>query len=242
MKKCPLFTSIAIILFSLSNIYGQENLTFTVNGVSFNMIYVEGGTFVMGCTAEQGSCFPEERPAHTVTLTDFFMGEFEVTQKLWKAIMGTNLRHLWLSYATENREYWAKVTEITKRIAPDVYIHFGPTTNTFDVTRRNNWVEDWTVPLFAEQFTKAIPLNGEGEYYPVYFISYNECELFCTRLNELLADQLPEGYKFKIPTEAQWEYAARGGKMSQGYQFCGSDIVGEVAWYDVNSEKTAHEV
>jgi formylglycine-generating enzyme required for sulfatase activity len=61
-------------------------------------------------------------------------------------------------------------------------------------------------------------------------------------LNQLLADQLPTGYHFCLPTEAQWEYAACGGKMSKGYHFSGSNHIDEVAWYSINSESNTHEV
>ena len=69
-----------------------KNLTFTANGVSFEMIFVEGGTFVMGCTSEQGSdCYDHEKPTHSVTLSNYYMGKYQVTQKLWQAVMGTTI-------------------------------------------------------------------------------------------------------------------------------------------------------
>jgi formylglycine-generating enzyme required for sulfatase activity len=165
-----------------------KNITFTISGVSFEMIFVEGGTFVMGCTSEQSDCGEEEKPAHRVTLSDFYMGKFQVTQKLWQVVMGTNVRQ-----------------------------------------QRDLANTSW-------------PMRGEGDDYPMYYISYNECEEFCSKLNKLLSNQLPEGSKFRIPTEAQWEYAARGGKKSKGYKFSGSDYIGEVAWYDGNSGEKTHEV
>lgn len=67
------------------------NQTFTVNGVQFTMVAVAGGTFTMGATSEQGSdAFDDEKPAHQVTLSDYYIGQTEVTQALWKAVMGSN--------------------------------------------------------------------------------------------------------------------------------------------------------
>ena len=62
--------------------FPQENFTFTVNGETFTMIYVEGGSFIMGCTPEQGNCYTGERPTHKVTLSDFYIGELQVTQEV----------------------------------------------------------------------------------------------------------------------------------------------------------------
>ncbi len=153
------------------------NQTYTVNGVSFKMIFVEGGTFAMG--SEYGE--DDEKPAHNVTLSSFFIGEFEVTQELWQAVMGTSISQ-----------------------------------------QRNKVNSSWD-------------LYGVGANSPMYYISYTECEEFCGRLNRLLRYQLPEGFRFCLPTEAQWEYAARGGNQSKGYVYSGSDNIRKVAWYDRNS-------
>ena len=68
-----------------------ESITITVNGVSFKMIKVDGGTFTMGATPEQGDdAFDSEMPAHSVTLSDYCIGQTEVTQELWQAVMGSN--------------------------------------------------------------------------------------------------------------------------------------------------------
>ena len=68
----------------------RQNQTITVNGVSFTMVYVEGGSFMMGCTSEQSGCYSDESPSHRVKLNSFYMGETEVTQELWRAVMGDN--------------------------------------------------------------------------------------------------------------------------------------------------------
>ena len=146
------------------------NQTFTVNGVSFTMIAVEGGTFQMGATSEQGSnADSDEKPVHSVTLSDYYIGETEVTQELWTAVMGNN---------------------------PSYY---------------------------------------KGNNKPVEQVSWNDCQEFIKKLNQLT------GKNFRLPTEAEWEYAARGGKKSLGYKYSGSDIAGVVARYEDNSSST-HDV
>lgn len=140
--------------------------TFTVNGVTFKMVVVEGGTFTMGATAEQGSAWDGEYPTHQVTLSSYCIGETEVTQELWLAVMGSNP-----SYFT--------------------------------------------------------PSNGyiENLQRPVEYVSWNNCQTFINKLNELT------GKNFRLPTEAEREYAARGGKRSQGYKYAGSNDINAVAWY-----------
>ena len=141
--------------------------TIVVNGVTFKMIHVDGGTFTMGATAEQGSdAYSAESPTHRVTLSDFSIGETEVTQALWLAVMGTNP-----SYFTPRYGY------------------------TEDLSR------------------------------PVETVTWNDCQTFISKLNELT------GMHFRLPTEAEWEFAARGGNKSKGYKYAGSNRIGEVAWY-----------
>ena len=150
----------------------QQDQTFTVNGVSFKMVYVEGGTFTMGATAELEDDAEEyEKPIHEVFLSDYRIGETEVTQALWLAVMGNN-----------------------------------PSRYTGDLSR------------------------------PVEQVSWNDCQTFISKLNEMT------GKHFRLLTEAEWEYAARGGKKSHGFKYSGSNIVGDVAWYNGNSNNTTHPV
>ena len=141
--------------------------TFMVKGVEFKMIKVEGGTFSMGATSEQEydalSC---EKPVHSVTLSDYYIGETEVTQELWEAVMGSN-------------------------------------------------------PSYFE---------GDNQR-PVESVSWNACQKFIKKLNRLT------GKEFRLPTEAEWEYAARGGKHCKDYvyKYSGSNNADEVAWYWQNS-------
>ena len=149
---------------------GTEGRIITVNGVSFTMLVVEGGTFQMGATDEQGSdAANDEYPEHSVTLSSYYMGEVEVTQELWQAVMGNN------------------------------------------------------------------PSYFEGDKKPVEQVSWNDCQEFITKLNRLT------GENFRLPTEAEWEYAARGGRKSKGYKYSGSNTVDDVAWYDGITNMT-HDV
>ena len=142
-----------------------DNKTFTVNGVSFDMIAVEGGSFSMGATSEQvADANNNEYPAHPVTLSSFYIGKTEVTQALWEAVMGSN------------------------------------------------------------------PSYNKGAELPVEQVSWDDCQTFISKLNQLT------GQTFSLPTEAQWEFAARGGNLSQGYKFSGSDTLTQVGWYSDNVE------
>ena len=137
---------------------------FTVNGVEFKMIVIDGGTFHMGATSEQDIDYDDEKPVHSVTLSDYYIGETEVTQELWEAVMGSN----------------------------------------------PSWFQ------------------GDNQR-PVESVSWNDCQEFIKKLNQLT------GKQFRLPTEAEWEYAARGGKYSRGYMYSGSNNADEVAWYCQNS-------
>lgn len=146
----------------------------TVNGVSFKMIRVEGGTFKMGSTSLLNwltkKAEEDERPAHQVTLSTYYIGETEVTQELWKAVMGSN------------------------------------------------------------------PSNFKGANLPVEQVNWDDCQTFIRKLNSLT------GKTFRLPTEAEWEFAARGGNKSQGYKYSGSNTLVNVAWYIDNSGNKTHPV
>ena len=135
------------------------------------MVYVEGGTFTMGATLEQGSdAYADAKPAHQVTLSSFSIGKYEVTQEEWQAVMGSN------------------------------------------------------------------PSNFKGALLPVEMVSWNDCQEFIRKLNSMT------GKRFRLPTEAEWEYAARGGNRSRGYKYAGGNVLDNVAWYDSNSGNKTHDV
>ncbi|MGN1235902.1 MAG: formylglycine-generating enzyme family protein [Bacteroidaceae bacterium] len=144
--------------------------TFRVGGVEFVMKPVEGGTFTMGATSEQQDPYDDEKPTHQVTLSSYYIGETEVTQALWTAVMGNN------------------------------------------------------------------PSRFKGDNNPVEQVSWNDCQEFISKLNSIT------GKIFRLPTEAEWEYAARGGKESKGYQYSGSNYLDDVAWYTDNSGSKTHIV
>ena len=144
---------------------------FTVNGVSFEMVRVEGGTFRMGATSEQkDEAWDREKPVHSVTLSGYYIGKTEVTQVLWEAVMGIN------------------------------------------------------------------PSRFKGDYLPVENVSWDDCQEFIRKLNSMT------GQNFRLPTEAEWEFACRGGNNSRGYKYSGSNNLGSVAWYDGNSGNKTHPV
>ena len=142
----------------------------SLDDIMRNMVYVEGGTFTMGATSEQQNPEDDEKPTHRVSLSSFYIGKYEVTQSLWKAVMGSN------------------------------------------------------------------PSNWEGDNLPVEDVSWNDCQTFLRKLNAMT------GKNFRLPTEAEWEFAARGGNRSRGYQYSGSNVLSDVAWYDDNSGSKTHNV
>jgi hypothetical protein len=139
--------------------------------LSINMMCVEGGTFMMGAMESDKQAHANEKPAHQVTLTyNYYIAQTEVTQALWKAVMGNN------------------------------------------------------------------PSTMIGDDLPVNNVLWEEADAFVKRLSQMT------GYTFHLPTEAEWEFAARGGNKSQGYLYAGSNNIQEVAWYGSNSGNTTQPV
>jgi formylglycine-generating enzyme required for sulfatase activity len=174
-----------------------EKLAVTVAGVTFNMVKVSGGSFTMGATPEQGDdAYDVEKPAHSVTVGDYYISETEVTQALWRAVMGNNPSHF---------------------------------------IEDNNPVE--TVSWY--DIIGTSPYAGYAADYIYYMI-----DGFCYKLSRAAGAFFADGKSryFILPTEAEWEYAARGGNRSKGYKYSGGNNVDEVAWYYENSNYTTHHV
>lgn len=149
-----------------------QTMPVSVKDETFEMVLVQGGVFMMGCEPRFWNNVgrKDEVPRHAVGVRSFYLGCFEVTQRLWKAVMGYN------------------------------------------------------------------PSNFVGDDLPVEQVSYAEVMLFIEKLNQLT------GKKFRLPTEAEWEYAARGGMLSEGHPYSGSDKVTDVGWMCDNSDGTTHPV
>ena len=149
----------------------MRDFTETAYGMKLEMVYVEGGTFKMGGTEDQGEDVQDnELPVRSVRLNSFYIGKFVITQDQWERVMGTNVREQW------------------------------------------------------EKAELNLGISEEGPDFPMYYISWNEATAFCEKLSEA------SGKKYVLPTEAQWEYAARGGRKDVPGRFSGSDNLLEVAW------------
>ena len=151
-------------------------------GLNLKMVYVEGGSFRMGATQEQGSdAESDESPVHTVRLDSYYIAECELTQAQWEKIMGTTI------YQQRDK-------------------------------------------------ANAQSMCGVGDNNPMYYVSWEEAQAFCRELSAMT------GKTYLLPTEAQWEYAARGGNKSKGYKYSGSYAIDAVAWYGSNSGYATHAV
>ena len=141
------------------------------------MLPIQGGTFWMGAKEEDKEIYSWEKPKHQVSLSDFYIGKYPVTQALWQEIMGDN------------------------------------------------------------------PSRFKGQNHPVEQISWNQIvQEFLPKLNTLTEKDRPEGMHFRLPTEAEWEYAARGGIHSEGYLYAGGNKLEEVAWYIENSHRESKAI
>ena len=148
----------------------QELINLTYSNFKNDMVFVQGGTFTMG---DDTSKYIEEKPAHQVTISDFYIGKTEVTQAQWRAVMGSD----------------------------------------------------------------PVNLRFKGcDDCPVESVSWNDVQDFFKKLNA------KSNHQYRLPTEAEWEFAARGGVKSKSYKYSGSNNLDEVAWHDTNSGNKTHPV
>ena len=144
---------------------------YTESQYGIEMVYVRGGALMLGCAPEHDDgCYDYEKPSHQVTLGNFYIGKYEITQAQWQAVMQSN------------------------------------------------------------------PSNFKGNDLPVENVSWEDAQEFIRKLNAAT------GKTYRLPTDAEWEYAARGGRKSLGYIYSGSDNVEEIAWYEGNSKSRTHSI
>lgn len=162
MKNKSLFVVVILFVFTTMG-YAQIP--------DIELVHVQGGEFMMGCTDKHSECAVNEAPAHPVKLDGFYIAKYEVTQDLWMAVMG------------------------------------------------------------VKNPSKVI-----GDSLPVTGVSWYDAYTFIGKLNQLT------GKKYRLPTEAEWEFAARGGQLSKKYRYSGSNDLEEVAWYKEDSDNEPHAV
>ena len=155
----------------------EENASLIEDNASYHpaepeMVFVQGGTFMMGTPKKRiwDDSHDDERPVHKVTVSDFYISKYVVTQEQWKAVMDNN------------------------------------------------------------------PSHFLGEKLPVESVSWDDVQVFINKLNSLT------GKKYRLPTEAEWEFAARGGNKSKGYIYSCSTFISDVAWFLYNSDHKTHPV
>lgn len=189
-----LFTLFAVTIFSLSsfgqatsqmqNPYGKAakkpaskntpldpKMVELLKSIEDKMVKVDGGNFTMGCVIVQDTeCYAQEKPRHIVTLNTYYIDKFDITQKEWKAVMGTS------------------------------------------------------------------PAAKYCADCPVVNVTWFEAQEFINKLNQM------SNKNYRLPTEAEWEYAAKGGNKSHGYKYAGGNEARTVAWYDSTISKTVHPV
>ena len=192
----------------------------------FNMIRVEGGRLEIGATKEQEiDAEKNEYPAHVITLPTYYIGQFPVTQNIWEIVMGYNksyFKHKEESITEKIK--WEKVpigTVVGSLFGPIGAIvgGFGSASGWF--SRKNN--------------DRSAISNDKG-HYPVENLTHDEALEFVRRLSKMT------NMRFALPSEEEWEYAARGGQKSKHFRFAGSDYIDDVAWYRDNAERCTHPV
>ncbi|MBK8567368.1 MAG: SUMF1/EgtB/PvdO family nonheme iron enzyme [Saprospiraceae bacterium] len=171
------------------------------------MVFVKGGTFQMGCDEKRdGDCLDNEKPVHHVTLGDFSIGKYEVT----------------------NEEYAVFLNE------------YGSTTVKNGPNKGQEMIgeDEWGIAFRSQgDITTAYYESQQGyEKHPVVNVTWYGAVAY----TEWLSGKTTKNYR--LPTEAEWEYAARGGSQSKHTKYSGGDDLDKVAWYDGNSGYRTHVV
>ncbi len=166
LRKFSIICLFFFIFFAHSRLFSQKFP---------EMVLVKGGSFKMGSNTGEA----DEKPVHTVNLSDFYIGKYEVTVEQYK--------------------YYC--SEVGKSLPPEP---------------KSQWYDEH--PNAVKWIWK--------DNFPILNVSWKEANEYCEWLSK------KTGQNYSLPTEAQWEYAARGGNKSKNYQYSGSENINKVAWYD----------
>jgi len=148
-------------------------------------VTIPSGTFMMGSSPSEAGRYDNEGPRHSVSISSFELMTTEITQGMWEAVMGTDVRY------------------------------------------------------YRDLANPDLPLFGEGSNYPMYYVSWNDCQEFIEKLNEL-----DTSHTYRLPSESEWEYACRAGTTTRFY-WGDSDsegVMGDFCWYSSNSNLSTHPV
>ncbi|MBK9337314.1 MAG: SUMF1/EgtB/PvdO family nonheme iron enzyme [Lewinellaceae bacterium] len=185
------------------------------------LVFVAGGAYTMGCTTEQGSdCAGDEKPAHRVTVPDFYIGKYEVTNEEFCRFLNAISNNI--TFSTNGDEVSYKGQIIFDMFCGDKKGGCSGFTEMIEYDKGNRPGGRLTV------------VSGY-ERHPLVLVSWHGATEYCKWLST-------DGKNYRLPTEAEWEYTARGGSLSGGYKYSGSNSIDEVAWYTSNSGSKTHQV
>jgi formylglycine-generating enzyme len=204
LKSWPV--SAVLCTFALAASVASARTLVLGQGVSLSLAWISAGTFTMGSPPSESLRASDEGPQTRVTLSHgFWLGETPVTIAQWRAVMGVGVRGQLSRVLHDDTRYDFAGVQQTVRD----YMHFS-------------------LAASPDQY-----LSYESGDLPMYFVSWNDAMEFCQRLTarEHAAGRLPLRYEYTLPTEAQWEYAARAGTTQATY----APVLDEIAWYDANS-------
>ena len=203
------------------------------------MIRVDGGEMMVGATPEQiDDAESNELPAHKVTVSTFYIGQFPVTQNVWELIMGYNKSFFRYREEKSNVKN-SSDSRAAKGATAGACI--GTTVPLSGIGMMIGGmaadIMKWWNPHTLGNQKNAGRVHGDDfGHYPVENLSHDEALEFVHRLSKMT------NIRFALPTENEWEYAARGGQKSQGFKYAGSNDIDEVACYRDNADSITHPV